>query len=198
MASAAGNAVEVDNAIAYLTGGRRDRRLEEVVLALGAEMLILGGLAADHAAARAKIMAAIDSGAAAERFQRMVAALGGPADLLEHPRLHLPAAPVVEPVAAPRSGVVKAIDVRAIGLAIVALGGGRTRPQDAIDPAVGFTRLRGVGEAISAGDPLAFVHARSAAAAGQAAATLVAAYRLGETGATGARDPVLERFGVQA
>ena len=94
--------------------------------------------------------------------------------------------------------MVNAIDVRAIGLAIVALGGGRTRPQDAIDPAVGFTRLRGVGEEISAGEPLAFVHARSAAAADEAAAALVAAYRLGETGATGARDPVLEFFGAPA
>lgn len=198
LASAAGNAVEVENAISFLTDGRRDLRLEAVVLALGAEMLVLGGLAPDQAAARAKIEAAIDSGAAAERFQRMVAGLGGPSDLLEHPQIHLPAAPIVEPVAATHSGVVNSIDLRMIGLAIVTLGGGRTRPQDRIDPAVGFTRLRGVGEHICVGEPLAFVHARDAEAAERAAAAIVAAYRLGEAEVTSVRDPVLEVFGAPA
>ena len=197
LASAAGNAVEIDNAIAYLTGGPRDRRLERVVLALGTEMLMLGRLASDPQEALAKLTAAIDSGAAAERFQRMVEALGGPADLLEHPRLHLPAAPLVRAVPAPRAGIVTAIDVRAIGLAIVTLGGGRTRAQDAIDPAVGFTRLRGIGERISVGEPLGFAHARTQDKAEAAAYALVAAYRLDEASVAETRDPVLELFGVK-
>jgi thymidine phosphorylase len=76
-----------------------------VTLALGAEMLVLGGLAADAAAGHAQLQAALDSGAAAERFARMVAALGGPADLMERPNTYLAAAPVVVPVPAPRAGV---------------------------------------------------------------------------------------------
>ncbi len=83
LAPAAGNALEVAEAIRYLTGKQRDARLHAVVIALGAEMLLLGGLAADHDAAVARLAASLDSGAAAACFARMVAALGGPSDLLE-------------------------------------------------------------------------------------------------------------------
>jgi len=179
LAPAAGNAVEVVNAIANLTGRRRDARLMAVTEALGAEMLLTGGLAASLDAARAMIAQAFESGAAAEHFARMVAALGGPADLMEHPERHLATVPLVRPVFAEASGHVAAIDTRALGLAVVALGGGRTRAEDSIDPAVGLTDLVSLGARIETGQPLAMVHARSEAAVEAAAATVRSAYRLG-------------------
>ena len=97
---AAGNALEVRVAMDYLTGRSRPARLHEVTMALCAEMLILGKLAANETEARAKLQAGLDSGEAAERFSRMVAALGGPADLVERPDAYLEQAPVVLPVPA--------------------------------------------------------------------------------------------------
>ena len=140
----------------------------------------MAGIAADLDEGRRKIADALASGAAAERFGRMVAELGGPANLIERPHLHLDTAPVTHEVLAEREGVVTAIDTRALGLAVVALGGGRTRPQDAIDPAVGLTRLAGIGTKIEPGTPLGVVHARDAARAEAAAARLRAAYAIGE------------------
>ncbi|MBX6323924.1 MAG: thymidine phosphorylase, partial [Rhodospirillaceae bacterium] len=145
LASVAGNALEVRYAIDHLTGARREPRFHEVTVALGAEMLVLGGLAAEREAARRQVEFAIAGGAAAERFARMVAALGGPGDLLEHPDRHLPRAPVVHVVAPAEEGVVAGIDARAMGLAVVGLGGGRRRVEDRIDPAVGLSDLAGIG-----------------------------------------------------
>lgn len=176
LASAAGNAVEMRNAVDYLTGAHRDPRLHEVTLALGARMLRLGGRAVDEAQARAKLARALDSGAAAERFGKMVAALGGPADFMERAEAHLPQTPIVRPAPAP-AGVVVSIDTRAIGLAVVAMGGGRRVASDAIDPAVGFTRLLGLGAQAGPAAPLAFVHARDEAQIAAAAAALLGAYR---------------------
>ena len=180
LASAAGNAVEVLNAVDYLTGARRDPRLHEVTLALAAEPLVARGLAADLEAARAALIQALDSGAAAERFERMIAALGGPSDFLSRARALLPKAPVVKP-AATSAGFVAEIDARAVGVAVVELGGGRRRASDSVDPAVGLTELAGVGEEVGAGRPLALVHARDEAAAEAAITRLTAAYRLAET-----------------
>jgi len=188
LASAAGNAVEVAYALDYLSGRRRDERFHAVTLALGAEMLVAGGLAADTAEASGRLEDALASGRAAERFGRMVAALGGPADLMERPERHLPAAPVVRPVR--RDGPVAGIATREIGLAVIGLGGGRTRPEDGIDPRVGFTNLARPGEA---GDLIGIVHAADAAAADRAEAALRAAYRAGEAAPEGAA--VLERIG---
>ncbi|MBL8589985.1 MAG: thymidine phosphorylase [Methylobacteriaceae bacterium] len=193
LASAAGNAVETRNAIDFLTGARRDPRLLEVTLALAAEMLVVGRLAPDVATARVRLTRALDAGAAAERFQRMVAALGGPADLIARPEKHLPAAPVQRAVAPSRPGLVTAIDARAVGLAVVALGGGRTRVEDAIDPSVGFVDLAGLGDRVGPERPLAIVHAADSAAAEKAAGALAAACRIGEAlPPRGA--PVAERF----
>ena len=180
LASAAGNAVETLHAIDHLTGASREARVQEVVVALGAEMLLLGGLARDLAEGRRRIEAALDSGAAAERFARMVSALGGPTDLMERPRQHLPEAPLTLAATPQQTGHVRAIDTRAVGLAVVALGGGRTRPQDPIDHAVGLTRLAGLGAPVGPGQPLALVHARSPEAAQEAAARVLAAYEIGE------------------
>ena len=180
----AGNALEVREAIDWLTGRSCDGRLDEVTLALGAEMLLLGRLATDAADARRRLLAARDGGAAAERFQRMVAALGGPVDLLEQPDKHLPRAAVQRPVPASRAGYIARIDVRAVGLAVLALGGGRSRVEDRIDYSVGLTEVRGIGERVAAGEPLAIVHARSDGDAAQAAAALAAAVAIADSAVT--------------
>jgi thymidine phosphorylase len=180
----AGNALEVREAIDWLTGKADDARLGEVTLALGTEMLRLGRLAPDEAEARRRLIAARASGAAAERFQRMVAALGGPADLVERPEKHLPAAPVRHPVRADRQGFVAGIDARAVGLAVLALGGGRSRVEDRIDYGVGIAEALGIGERVERGQPLAVIHARNETEAARAAAALVAAVAIGDSAVT--------------
>jgi thymidine phosphorylase len=180
LASAAGNAVEVAYAVEYLTGRRREPRFHDVTVALAAEMLVLGKLARDDAEARGRIEDAIGSGRAAEVFQRMVAALGGPGDLLDQPRKHLQSAPVVRPVHAEGAGIVSRIATRDVGVAVVAMGGGRTRPQDPVDHAVGFTELAGIGARVDAQRPLAVVHARSEAEADAAAERLRRAYAVSD------------------
>ncbi len=194
LATAAGNAVEVLNAAEFLLG-KRDRRLEEVTVALGAEGLVLSGIASDTADGRRRIMEAFDSGKAAEIFGRMVAALGGPAGFMDDPAAHLKPAPVIRDVFPDGDGIVEAVDSRAVGIAVIELGGGRARPEDRIDHSVGFTRLAAVGAPVGRGDaPLATVHARTEAHAEKAADALRAAYKLGN--AVPEETPVvLERIG---
>jgi thymidine phosphorylase len=180
LASAAGNALEVLNAVAYLVGARREPRLHEVVIALAAEMLVVGGVVDDRPDGDAMAREALKSGAAADRFQKMVTALGGPPDFLAEPQQHLPHAKVVKAVEPAAAGVVAAIDTRALGLAVVALGGGRTRAEDTIDHSVGLSELAGVSDEVGTERPLALVHARDEDSAAAAAATVRAAYRLGD------------------
>ncbi|MDH4050146.1 MAG: thymidine phosphorylase [Rubrivivax sp.] len=176
----AGNALEVREALDALRDGARcDARLRAVTLALAGRLLQIGGLAQDTGAGLALAERAWDGGAAAERLARMVAALGGPTDVWRDARL--PTAPVQRAVAAPRSGFVAAMDTRALGLAVVALGGGRRRNGDAIDPRVGLADLCPPGRAVVAGDPLAVVHAADAASADAAAAAVRAAVEIGDT-----------------
>src|SRR4029077_7379855 len=130
-------------------------------LALAAEMLQSAAISGSNQEGLLRAHDALESGRAAELFGRMVAALGGPADFVERSAAHLPKARVVRPVPAPQSGYVGAIATRQIGLSVGALGGGRTRPQDAIDHTVGFSGLQPIGAEIRAGEPLALVHARS-------------------------------------
>jgi thymidine phosphorylase len=181
LASAAGNALEVAYALDHLTGRKREQRFHDVTVALGAEMLVLGGLASDIGSGSARIETAFSSGAAAEHFARMIAALGGPADLLEKPQGYLAQAPVSRALYPSRAGYVTSIDARAVGLAVVALGGGRTRPQDAIDPAVGLTGLAGPGTEVNASRPLAIIHARDEAGFERAAQRLLQAYVIADT-----------------
>ena len=172
----AGNALEVRESIAYLTGEAREPRFHEVALALCSELLLIGGLASDRGAAESAVQAALDSGRAAEAFQRMVAALGGPGDLLEAPERHLPQAPETRPVYPEQSGRVAAVEVRAVGIAVLALGGGRRRPDDAIDHSVGLTEIAGLGEEVGPGRPLAVIHAQNEEQAEAADAQLRAAF----------------------
>lgn len=184
----AGNALEVREVIDYLTGERRDERLHEAVIALGAEMLVTGGLAADREAARRRLLGTLASGAAAERFERMVSGLGGPAHVLRDTDA-LDHAPVAKPVAPDTAGPVTQIDARQVGLAVVELGGGRRRAEDRIDHRVGLTEIAGLGEHVGRDHPLALVHARTEAEAERAAETLKRAFTVG--GAASVPGPVI-------
>jgi thymidine phosphorylase len=180
LASAAGNALEVRYAIDYLAGAKCEPRMHEVTVALGAEMLLSGKLAASVADGLTKMEKAIASGAAAEKFSQMVVALGGPKDLMTRPDKHLAAGSFIRPVLASRDGFVSAIDNRGLGIAVVALGGGRTRAADPIDHAVGLNGLAGLGLKVAKGQPLAMVHARSEAAAEAAEKAVSRAYELAD------------------
>ncbi|HET7867729.1 MAG TPA: thymidine phosphorylase [Burkholderiaceae bacterium] len=187
LAPCAGNAIEVQAALDYLAGRCRPARLHEVVLALGGGLLVQAGRAADDAEARQRLLQALDGGEAAERLARMVAGLGGPADLLDQPGRHLAAAPVRQPVPWPDAARdyglthVQAIDTRALGLVVLQLGGGRLRGGDPIDPSVGLSGLAPLGAVADAAAPLAWVHAASADAAQAAVAAVQAAYRFADT-----------------
>ncbi|HEU0224405.1 MAG TPA: thymidine phosphorylase [Steroidobacteraceae bacterium] len=180
LARSAGNAIEVRESIAMLRGEPPEPRLLEVTLALGAAVMKKGGLAADESGARAALLKALASGAAAERFARMVSSLGGPANLMERPDAYLAQAPVVQDVPAPRGGFIVAIDTRALGLAVIALGGGRTAPGQVIDPAVGLDRFAPLGASIAPGEPIARVHAASREAAQTVAQSVAQAYTIGD------------------
>jgi thymidine phosphorylase len=178
---AAGNAVEVREAIDHLTGAARDARLLEVTLALCAEALVTGELHPDLESARSAALHSLDSGAAAERFEAMVASLGGPAGLMDELDHHLPAAPLIHPVLARDSGLITAIDVRALGIAVINLGGGRQRETDEVDHSVGLSEVARIGERVEPGGrPLAVVHARDEKSAHLAEAAIRAAFKLGD------------------
>lgn len=188
----AGNALEMRECLAILRGEPADPRLYEVTAELAAALLARCELAKDIAAGRAMFDEAMRSGAAAERFTRMVAELGGPSDLLENENKHLDSAPIVRPVFPSRPGHVAAVDTRAVGIAVVALGGGRTKVSDAIDFAVGFDAVAGMGDEVGPGGrPLAMLHARSEAQADEAEAMLRAAFRIGDV--PGSRGPLIAK-----
>jgi thymidine phosphorylase len=179
LARNAGNALEVSEAIEFLTGGKRQPRLEDVVMSLGSGMLLLGGLANKPKSARQSLENVLESGSAAEHFARMVSMQGGPPDLLEQPAKYLAAAPVVRDLAASRDGCIEFMDTRAIGLCIVGLGGGRRRAEDKIDHRVGLSQFCLVGEILNTGDPLVTIHAADETAWEAAAAELEQAIVIG-------------------
>ncbi len=180
LASAAGNAVEMQNAVDFLKGTSIDSRLWDVTVAQGGELLATGGIAESAQEGCDLMRAAFESGRAAEKFAEMVTALGGPADFMEKSELYLAKAPVIAPVYAKEPGVVTGVDARAIGVAVVELGGGRRVAADVIDPSVGFTELAGIGHRVDADAPLAIVHAATEDAARRATEALNAAYRTGD------------------
>ncbi len=172
----AGNALEVQESLNFLCGREQEPRLLKLTLELAGSLLHLGGLAPDVQQGRQQAQRALGSGAAAERFARMVAQLGGPPDVLQQPQL--PTAPVVLPVPALYDGVLASTDVRAIGLVVVALGGGRSRAGQPVDPRVGVLGVLPPGSTVQRGQPLAQVHAASTADAEQAIRALQAALRV--------------------
>ena len=161
LASSAGNGLEVREAVRFLIGEERNPRLLDVTMALCGEMLVTSGLAGNENEARTRLQRVLDNGEAAERFGRMVAAQGGPNDFVNRYDRYLPAATLSKPVFASQAGFISAMDTRALGLAVVALGGGRRRVSDAIDYSVGLTGMVRLGEPVQIGQPLATIHAAS-------------------------------------
>jgi thymidine phosphorylase len=179
LATAAGNALEVIEVMETLTGTSVNVALWDVTVALGGEVLALAGLASDAEDGAGRIAEALESGAAAECFGRMVVAQGGPADFVDRWPDRLPSAPVMVEVPALEDGYVASIDGEALGLAVVHLGGGRLREGDRVNPSVGMSDLAGIGEEAGVGVPLAMVHAVTEDAAKAAVKAVQAAYVIG-------------------
>ncbi|NIP97431.1 MAG: thymidine phosphorylase, partial [Akkermansiaceae bacterium] len=181
LANSAGNALEVREAVEFLTTSQRNPRLESVTVALGVEALQISGLATGPDEAHEKFRRALDSGRAAEAFGRMVTALGGPPDFVENCDKHLAKAPVTRAVYAESGSYVTAVATRELGMAVVRLGGGRTSPEQSVDHAVGLAEVKGPGWEIAPDRPLAVVHARTETEAERAVGEVRAAFTMGGT-----------------
>jgi len=191
LAPALGNAVEVGVCMEVLSGNRAAApRLHDLTVALCARVLALSG--EDETTAKTRVEDAISSGHAMEIFAALIRTLGGPPDMEKDWPTHLPQAPVVGEVTAPRAGHVAAMDGEALGLAVVRLGGGRQVETDKVDPAVGLTEVVPLGTQVSPGDPLAVIHAADEARAEAAAQAVRAAITIGD--APQPADLILERI----
>ena len=179
LAPVAGNALEVRECVAYLTGERRDARLHEVVMALGVALIVCAGIAADEAGARGQLEHSLSSGKALQLFDQMIKDLGGPSAFSDTADTLLPSAPVIQAAPSLADGYICAIDTRMLGMAVVSLGGGRAHPDDRVDPTVGFDQILRIGQKVSLGDPLCRVHAADVSAAEHAAATVQAVMYIG-------------------
>ena len=176
---ACGNANEIVEAVNSMKGGGPPD-LRELVLRFGAEMLVLGGVAADLAGARTRLERAISSGKALDKFREIVSAQGGDPAVCDDPALVVPAAKVREAYLSPRDGVVHRVEPRAVGKGITAMGGGRTKMGDVIDPAVGFQLLAKPGDRVTRGQPLATILARDETCAAVGRSALDAAFVVGD------------------
>jgi len=179
LAPALGNAVEVGVCMEVLSGNRLAApRLHDLTVALGARLLALHGEA--ESAAEKKLKDAISSGRAMTHFSEMIALMGGPPDMADDWRTHLPKARVIGDVAAPEAGYISAIDGEALGLVVVGLGGGRRVQSDRINPAVGLTDVVSLGAKIAQNQPLCTIHAASDEAAEEAAQAILQAITIGK------------------
>lgn len=184
-----GNALEVEEAVRTLRGRGPDD-LRDLCLALGAQMMVLGGLAADQEAGRAALERHLARGDGLRKFMEMVAAQGGDASVIEDPG-RFPRAPFQQPVPASADGVVTAIDAEALGNAAMLLGAGRARAGDRIDPASGMVLHRKIGDRVRRGEPLAVLHTTETARLAEAAPRVASAFQIGGAG-PGPRPLVLE------
>ncbi|WP_025738559.1 thymidine phosphorylase [Salinivibrio socompensis] len=196
LASSAGNALEVKEAVDFLTGRYRNPRLYNVTMALCADMLVVSGLASDVTQAKQKLDHALDSGRAAECFAKMVAGLGGPADFVESPAQYLATASVIKPVYAEQSGIISAMDTRALGMAIIEIGGGRRVANDKIDYAVGLNEMIRLGQNVDEQTPLAMLHAQTEEQWQQAANAVRAAVKVADEAPNSTPD-VYRRISLQ-
>ncbi|QRN99784.1 thymidine phosphorylase [Archangium violaceum] len=188
---AVGNALEVVEAVEMLRG-RAPEDYTEVTLALTAEMLVLGRKAASVDEARQKLARAIQDGSAVRKFKEIVQAQGGDPRAIDDYGL-LPRARSTVDVLASQGGFVTAIDTEAVGMAAVVLGAGRQRVDSIIDPAVGFTLLRKVGEPVKAGEPIVRIHFSEEGPVKEVKERLLAAYHFGPQ-APASRPLVVERL----
>jgi thymidine phosphorylase len=169
LAWSAGNSLEVREAVDYLSGSaERHPRLNEVVLVLGSSLLGMSGQCTNPTIARQQLEEVRDNGRALELLGQSIEAMGGNPLVLDRSDI-MPHAPVVRAWKAPRSGVISGFDVRGVGMAVVALGGGRTRPDQTIDPRVGFSRIPMVGQTFSPGEDVVTIHAATESAWDEAA-----------------------------
>ena len=191
-----GNALEMVEAIDFLTGKHQEQRVYDVTMALAAEMLAVSGVATDVSEGLRQATDALESGKAAEVFGKMVASLGGPNDFVEKHANYLEAAPMTNAITAAKTGRVLSMDARKVGLALVALKGGRTRADQKIDFAVGFTDFIKVGQPVSAETPLCIAHTRDQAQLDAATALLREAIVIGDgdVAPTGSEPAVRERI----
>ena len=176
---ACGNANEVEEAVVALRGGG-PADLRELTLRLGAEMLVLAGVAGDPGAARARLEGALESGAALEKFRAVVDAQGGDSAVCDAPTRVLPQPTLRSPYLAPLAGIVQRIEPRAVGMGITAMRGGRTTMDDTIDPSVGFLIHARPGDHVRRGDTLATILASDAACAEAGRTALSAAFVIGD------------------
>src|SRR6185312_3210886 len=178
LGDACGNAMEVREAIEFLRG-HPPEDLAAVTYALGAEMLLLAGVATTHQDAHVRMREAITSGRAAERFRAIVAAKGGDPRVVDDVSL-LPSSPLRAEYRALRGGIVQRVEPRAIGHGVVALGGGRRAMHDVVDPAVGFDIMVKPNAIVTEGDVIAFIHAADDAGAAIGRSVLDAAISIGD------------------
>ena len=160
LGTSAGNAIEMYETVKYLTGKQREPRLHKVVQALATAMLVNTKLASDEQDAHKKIDNVLSTGLAAEVFDRMVAALGGPKNFVEKPWDSMTKANVIMEVKASQHGYIAQMDTRAVGMSVVGLGGGRTAPTQKVDHTVGFDRILPLGAHVNRGEVIARVHAK--------------------------------------
>ena len=176
-----GNTLEIIEVIDYLKCVRQESRLHEVVLTLAAEMLTVAGLVDSTDDGFQKAKEVLDSGKAAETFEKMVSELGGPNSILENTDSHFESASVVKPILAFQSGFISQINTRAVGLTVVELGGGRKKASDSIHHSVGLSNVLGLGTKVDVGQPLAIVHAQNEDQANIAINMVNDAYTISDT-----------------
>lgn len=161
LGKSAGNAVEVREALDYLQQKNIDSRLDVIIKKLCAQLLCQCGRCSDESEAVSLIEKVLQQGYALEKFAQMAAALGGPVDFVEKADTYLPQAAIKRPIFAEKAGFVKAMDTRAVGLAVIALKGGRTIPGEKLDLSTGFTNFVQIGDKIDAKTPLAVVNCQN-------------------------------------
>ncbi|MGV2064487.1 thymidine phosphorylase [Agrobacterium sp. 22-226-1] len=181
MGDAIGSRLQLREVIEFLSGDKQESRIRALVMDISAEILVMARLAASKDEAIALAEARLVDRSALDRFQRMVTALGGPADLVANPDTYFPPAPVIAPLPSPATGFVEKVDAYAIGIALVGLGAGRKLASDLLDQDVGLTGTVHIGDAVAAGEPLCFLHCRSQADFDSAAQAITAAITIGDT-----------------
>jgi thymidine phosphorylase len=187
-----GNALEIQETIDYLTGKYREPRLHEITIALAARMLLISKIATDIQQATDLAQSALASGKAAEIFSKMITAMGGPADLLTNSENILPKANVIKPIKAAKNGFIGTMDTRAIGMALVQMGGGRVDQNQNLDYSVGFSNIKAKGTKVSEGDIIASVHAKDEAQAALAIEQYLTAVEISVTEVT--VEPVIHQL----
>lgn len=180
LAPSVGNALEISEALSYLRTDTCPQRLHQTVLALGAEMLLLAGLAANSLEAQVRLLDVLHSGKAAQVFERSCAALGGPADLLDNYASYLPRAALQQVVFAPAGLYLNVMDTRAIGMLVLQLSATGKGKRDA---STGLCQMAELGQLMGSDIPLAIIHATDADSLALASKNLLAACTFGESAA---------------